>query len=83
MQNYGVIAEISDRAFHNAVERKSFKELVEQKIQENFSVLERLEVPNTTAVVLRDANPADLKIHHKLSSAGKFGDLFAVRYKGQ
>lgn len=46
MQNYGVIAEISDAAFYDAVNRADIKELFEQKKQENYMILESMEVKN-------------------------------------
>ena len=39
MQNYGVIAEISDTDFYKAVDNQDYKHLVEQKKKENYEVI--------------------------------------------
>ena len=83
MQNYGVIAEITDADFYEAVGNRDYKKLVEQKKQENYSVLERLEVRNRLREELRLVTPADLQVTYKLNSTGQFGPLYEVKHRAQ
>lgn len=57
MQNYGVIAEISDAAFYDAVNHADINELFQQKKQENYMILESMEIKNVEKYILKSANP--------------------------
>ena len=46
MHNYGVIAEISDAAFYEAVNNADINDLFSQKKQENIIILESMETKN-------------------------------------
>jgi cGMP-dependent protein kinase 1 len=62
MQNYGVVAEISEEAFREAVGQKDFASLIARKREEHDSMMVRLEVPNETRAALARADIRQLQV---------------------
>ena len=66
MQNYGVVAEISEESFRETVGNRDYSGLIARKKMENDSIMAGLEVINETKSLLHKSDPRELQVLSQL-----------------